>query len=111
MAWSSAKSADPVDLSPEFFLKKESNWESAYPGVEGWVAALREDHYDLFGEYMLDEHRTLYRFELDESYRDETMKYASHFVNVIVSDKAKTPKLATVIDKPVERCPTCCKPI
>lgn len=111
MAWSETKSAAPVDLSPEYFLKKESNWESAYPGIEGWVEVLRGNHYNLVGEYVIDECRTLYRFELDESYRDEAMVYASHFVNVTISDKSKEPKLATVIETSADKCPTCRKPL
>ena len=108
MAWASTKSAAQVDLSPEFFLKKESTWCSAYPEIKGWEDALREDHYTLVGKCEL-EGETLYRFEFDEAYRDEVYKYAAHFVNVLINEKAQEPKLPPVIE--VDKCPTCFKPL
>ena len=109
MAWSKEQSSVPADLSPVDILKKESNYASAYPELQPWIDSLRDCRYNLTGEYDIDENNTLYRYELDEEFREGLTKGSSHFVNVTISRKAKPAELGTA--QLVEKCPTCCKPI
>lgn len=73
-------------------IKKESFWNSGYPGSEDrWTADLKKNHYDLIGEYVIDEKKVLLRFELDEDRRADIREEAPSFVNVeiLVAEKKK----------------------
>ncbi len=86
MAWSSHEPKKVPELPLEQLLRKESNWFSAAKELDTWMADMTAGgYYSLYGEYVIDEDRTLYRFELDETKRHELIVNTSHWVNVVLS--------------------------
>lgn len=87
MAWSSHEPQKVQELPREQLLRKESNWFSAAKELDTWKKDLREVWYELYGEYVIDEDQTLYRFELDEEKRPLLQVNSPHWVNVVLSVK------------------------
>ena len=100
-----ANTAGPV-MTPEQYKMRENIYESVYPIDGHWMYGLPESGYSKIGEYAIDDDRTLYRFELDESKRKDSERFVlEHFVGVIITKKAKPAVMGMVYE--TRKCPTC----
>lgn len=67
-------------------LLKETLWIDTYPeSLERWIKDFAKGKYELTGEYEVNSTSTLYRFELNEDYREGVLLGSSHFHNVLIT--------------------------
>lgn len=85
MPWAEAKPEIVVPLVNPVI--KETIWFSSYPdSLERWTKDFTKGRYTLVGEYTVDATKTLYRFEIDEEYRNDIPTLSAHFQNVLIEN-------------------------
>ena len=83
MGWSHAEEK-PKEFDASLY-KDEGHWNSSYPNsLEQWIKDFKP-HYELVGEYVVDESHSLYRFQRDESLKHELSPYSPRFYNVLIT--------------------------
>ena len=122
MAWSHEETKAEVPTkkiyTTEELLKTERHWVSNYNDPNRWITDFKEVHYTLIGEYEVDKAHKLYRFELEETRREELSLFTAHFQNVLIDISLGQPKLGNDFTekegKPAEvkaaSCETCKRP-
>lgn len=83
MSWKQLATETRVWTTEELF-KKEGHWDSPYSDPARWIHDFKEVWYSLIGEYEIEKDLVLFRFEFDESHREEVAPGTPHFQNVVM---------------------------